>query len=153
MQQQFVTEAAIVRLVDAFYGKVRRDPVLGPVFDEAIGAEAWPAHLVKMYAFWSSVMLTTGRYKGNPLAAHMTVRSIEEPMFERWLTLFGETAGELFAEGPAAVFRLKARRIAESLKLGLFFRPAEQGRDGLTILPPAAGTPRPDSAREGEECA
>lgn len=153
VQLQCVTEAAIVRLVDAFYGKVRGDPVLGPVFDKAIGAEDWPAHLAKMYAFWSSVMLTTGRYKGNPMAAHMAVRGIEEPMFERWLALFGETAGELFAEGSAAVFRLKARRIAESLKLGLFYRPAEQHRDRLTIPDRAVGTPRPDSAMEGEECA
>jgi truncated hemoglobin YjbI len=56
-----LTEASIVRLVDAFYAKVRRDPQLGPVFDRAIGADSWPAHLDKMYGFWSSVMLTTGR--------------------------------------------------------------------------------------------
>jgi hemoglobin len=153
VQLEFVTEAAIVRLVDAFYGKVRGDPVLGPIFDEAVGAKGWPVHLAKMYAFWSSVMLTTGHYKGNPMAAHMAVQGIEEPMFERWLALFGETVGELFAEGPAAVFRLKARRIAESLKLGLFFRPAEQHRDRLTILHRPAGAPRLDSAMEGDECA
>lgn len=153
MQLQFLTEAAIVRLVDAFYGKVKGDPVLGPIFDEAIGAEGWPMHLAKMYAFWSSVMLTTGRYKGNPMAAHMAVQGIEEPMFERWLTLFGETAGELFAESEAALFRLKARRIADSLKLGLFFRPAGQPGDRLTILPRAAGAPRLDPAMGGKQCA
>lgn len=125
---QCVTEATVVRLVDAFYGKVRADPVLGPVFARTIAPEGWPAHLAKMYAFWSSVMLTTGRYKGNPMAAHMAVEGIEGPMFERWLTLFGEAAGELFAEREAAIFRLKAQRIAESLKLGLFFRPAQQRR-------------------------
>jgi hemoglobin len=104
-----VTEATLVRLVDAFYDKVRADPVRGPVFDKAIGAEGWPAHLTKMYAFWSSVMLTTGRYKGNPMAAHMAVQGIEEPMFKRWLMLFGETADEFFAEAPAAIFASKRR--------------------------------------------
>ena len=34
---------------------------------------SWPVHLAKMYDFWSSVMLTTGRYKGNPLGVHMRV--------------------------------------------------------------------------------
>jgi hemoglobin len=129
MQFQCVTEATLARLVDPFYGQVRADPVLGPIFDKAIGNEGWPAHLAKMYAFWSSVMLTTGRYKGNSMAAHMAVQGIEEPMFKRWLTLFGETADEFFAEGPAAIFRIKAERIAESLKLGLFFRPAQPHRD------------------------
>ena len=69
-----LTESSIVRLVDAFYAKVRRDAQLGPVFDRAISADGWPAHLDKMYGFWSSVMLTTGRYKGNPLAVHAAVR-------------------------------------------------------------------------------
>ena len=117
-----VTEEGIVRLVDSFYAKVRRDPLIGPVFDKAIGGE-WPAHLEKMYGFWSSLMLTTGRYKGNPMAVHMAVEGIEPPMFERWLSLFDETVEALFAEAPASVFRFKARRIAESFMLGLFYRP------------------------------
>ena len=45
-------------------------------------------------------------------------------MFERWLACFGETVGELFTEDLADILRLKARRIAESLRLGLFYRPS-----------------------------
>lgn len=118
-----ISEATIVRLVDAFYARVRRDPVLAPVFERAIAEQGWPAHLRKMYDFWSSVMLTSGRYKGNPLAVHAALSGIEPAMFERWLALFGETAGEVFEPALAAAFRLKARRIAESLQLGLFWRP------------------------------
>ena len=76
-----------------------------------------------MYDFWSSVMLTTGRYKGNPLAVHLRVEALEESMFTRWLALFRATAEELLPQELAASFRLKSERIAESLKLGLFFRP------------------------------
>jgi hemoglobin len=115
-------EDQIVQLVDAFYGKVRRDAVLGPVFDKAIAPDEWPAHLAKMYDFWSSVMLTTGRYKGNPMAAHVK-HAIEPAFFDRWLALWRETAAELFAPPIADRFRDKAERIAESLKLALFFRP------------------------------
>jgi hemoglobin len=117
-----VTEDAIVRLVNDFYTRVRRDPELGPVFDRAIPTEAWPAHLEKMYAFWSSVMLTSGRYKGNPVAVHQRVTGIESPLFSRWLDLFEATAHSLFVPETAEIFVLKARRIAESLKLALFFR-------------------------------
>ena len=118
-----VTESEIVELVDAFYEKVRRDEVLAPVFERAIAPDAWPIHLSKMYDFWSSVMLTTGRYKGNPLAVHLQVQGLEESMFMRWLALFGATAEERLPPDLAAAFRLRSERIAESLKLGLFFRP------------------------------
>ena len=115
-----ITEAAIAALVDRFYAKARRDPVIGPLFNSAV--QDWDEHLAKLCDFWSSVMLTSGRYKGNPMAAHMK-QPIEPGFFDRWLSLWRDTAGELFAPGPAAQFRAKAERIAESLKLALFFRP------------------------------
>jgi hemoglobin len=117
-----VTDDTIRRLVDEFYTKVRADPELGPVFARAIPGD-WGPHLATMRDFWSSVMLTSGRYKGNPVLAHRRVEGIEFAMFERWLALFGETCGELFEESIAAVFRAKAARIAESLKLAVFYRP------------------------------
>jgi hemoglobin len=85
-----------------------------------------------MYDFWSSVMLTTGRYKGNPLAVHMRVAGLETGMFPRWLALFRATVEELFPPELAASFREKSERIAESLQLGLFYRP---GQGGLNIVP------------------
>lgn len=116
-----LTEEAIGRLVDTFYGKVRRDPELGPVFERAI--TDWAPHLDTMRRFWSSVMLTSGRYKGNPVAAHKRVDGIEMRLFARWLALFDETCRELFDDALAAAFKEKAVRIAESLQLALFYRP------------------------------
>ena len=82
-----------------------------------------------MRDFWSSVMLTSGRYKGAPVSAHLRIKAIEPEMFDRWLRLFGETCVELFENEIAEAFRAKAARIAESLKLALFFRldPASTG--------------------------
>jgi hemoglobin len=122
MRTDQVTDDSIRRLVDRFYVKVRADPELGPVFDRAIAGD-WSAHLAKMCDFWSSVMLTSGRYKGNPVSAHRQVEGIALPMFERWLALFDETCGELFEDPLADAFHAKAARIAESLKLALFYRP------------------------------
>ena len=90
------------------------------MFNAAV--EDWDGHLAKLHDFWSSVMLTTGRYKGNPMAAHMK-QPIEPGFFDRWLDLWRETAAEVFAPELAAQFALKAERIAESLKLALFYRP------------------------------
>jgi hemoglobin len=63
------------------------------------------------------------------MAAHMKL-PIQPGFFDRWLSLWRETAGELFAPAPAAQFRAKAERIAESLKLALFFRPGAIGLPG-----------------------
>src|SRR5438067_7203984 len=91
-----LTEATIKALIDRFYARVRRDPALGPIFAHAIADDAWPAHLEKMYAFWSSVMLTSGRYKGNPVETHRNVAGVAPPLFGNWLDLFEATAAELF---------------------------------------------------------
>ena len=115
-----ISEPAITSLVNRFYGKARRDPMIGPVFNSAVSD--WDEHLGKLYEFWSSVMLTTGRYKGNPMAAHLK-HPIKPEFFDRWLALWRETAGEIFAPDIAAQFVMKAGRISESLKLALFYRP------------------------------
>ena len=117
-----VSEDGIRRLVDAFYDKVRLDAELAPIFLRAIPGD-WEPHLTRMYAFWSSVMLTTGRYKGNPVVKHLVIPGIQPHLFERWLALFNATCGELFDDGVSEEFRAKAARIAESLKLALFYRP------------------------------
>jgi hemoglobin len=115
-----VTEDSITRLIDNFYSKVRRDPVLGAIFDAAIAEDEWPEHLVTIQRFWSSVMLTSGRYSGNPVAVHRAVRGLERSMFPRWLELFEQSARELFTPEIAAIFAGKAQRIATSLQLAVF---------------------------------
>jgi hemoglobin len=119
---EHVSEDAIARLVDEFYARIRQDPVLGPVFARAIPGD-WGPHLAIMRNFWSSVMLTSGRYKGNPVAVHKHVDGIEMELFDHWLALFDETCRGMFAPAIAAEFMVKAVRIADSLKLSLFYRP------------------------------
>lgn len=117
-----ITEDAICRLVDDFYDKIRADPELGPIFSRAIPGD-WGPHLATMRKFWSSVMLTSGRYKGDPVTVHRRVDGIEMELFDRWLTLFHRTSRELFVDDLADALLEKAARIAESLKLALFYRP------------------------------
>lgn len=52
-----------------------------------------------MRDFWSSVMLTSGRYKRNLAAVHLRIDGINPRLFDRWLELFSEACGELFDEG------------------------------------------------------
>lgn len=116
-----ITEAQLGALIPDFYDRVRADRLIGPVFAGAI--DNWPPHLDKLVAFWSSVMLTTGRYKGNPMAAHMKhLASITPPMFDRWLALWAQVTAETLPPNIAAELQAKAERIAQSLKLALYFR-------------------------------
>src|SRR3546814_11010954 len=76
-----------------------------------------------MCDFWSSVTLVSGRYEGRPMAAHLRLKGVRPEHFDLWLRLFRQTAGEVCPGDVAAVFIVRAERIAESFQLGMFFRP------------------------------
>ena len=107
---------AIARLVDAFYDKVRVDPVIGPIFNEAV--HDWAEHKRLLTSFWCSVVLKAQTYRGNPMQAHRPW-PIEVRHFEHWLDLWGRTAGELLPEAEAATMVEFASRIGQSLRYGL----------------------------------
>lgn len=111
-----LTEADLTRLVDRFYDKVRRDDVLGPVFNPAV--HDWDAHKATLVDFWCSVVLRAGRYRGNPMSMHRP-HPIEAWHFDHWLALWRETAVEVTGAENAQVLMEYAERIGRSLKYGL----------------------------------
>ncbi|MCB1547253.1 MAG: group III truncated hemoglobin [Hyphomicrobiaceae bacterium] len=140
-----IDEDMIHLLVHTFYDRVRADSLLGPVFDARI--TDWPPHLARMGAFWSSVVLMTGRYHGRPMQAHAPL-PVDAQHFDRWLNLFKATARDLCPPAAAALFIEKARMIALSLELGiathrgLLLGPGER-------LPSAFTHPIAQSGRKG----
>lgn len=114
-----VTEDMICEVVHTFYAAIRGDPSLGPIFNDAIAEEAWPAHLSKLCDFWSSVLLMSGRYKGAPIAVHVELAEITPAHFDRWLLLFRQTADTLCPPPAAALFITKSEIIAQSLQRGI----------------------------------
>jgi len=116
-----VDRAFIGRLVREFYRRVRANGRLGPIFQAVIGEE-WEPHLEKMTDFWCSVILKTGSYEGRPVPAHLKLKTVVESDFAIWLRLFAETARELCDAEVADIFIDRAERIAQSLKLAMFFR-------------------------------
>lgn len=116
MEETGIDEEMIERLVHAFYGKVRNDPWLGPVFEEKVAD--WDLHLQRMCAFWSSVALMSGRYRGQPMEKHLRL-PVDGRHFDRWLALFRETAEEVCPPTAAQHFIERAQQIAESLELGM----------------------------------
>jgi hemoglobin len=111
-----IDEAMIERLVRGFYARVRADELIGPIFAARIAD--WEPHLQRMCAFWSSVVLMTGRYHGTPMQKHLPL-PVDAEHFDRWLALFEVTAHELCPPKAADHFVERARRIAASLELGI----------------------------------
>ncbi|MGH6742526.1 MAG: group III truncated hemoglobin, partial [Bradyrhizobium sp.] len=132
-----VTEAQIHDQVHAFYGKIRTDPALGPIFKQAIGD--WDHHLGKMCDFWSSVLLMTGRYKGAPMAVHAALPVIRPTHFARWLHLFRQTADEVCPPEAAVLFVAKSEMIAQSLQFHLAATRDEPAWAAMSVAPRRSG--------------
>lgn len=113
-----VDAAYVDAFVDAFYARVQADELIGPLFAARIAD--WAPHLVRMKAFWRSVLLNSGEYSGNPMRMHAQISGLEELHFTRWLELFYGTLQDL---GNTAAARAevgnKARMIADSLLTGI----------------------------------
>lgn len=131
-----IDETMIQSLVHGFYDRVRDDPLLGPVFEARISD--WPPHLARMCAFWSSVVLMTGRYRGRPMQAHAPL-PIAGIHFDRWLSLFEATARDICPPRAAEVFIEKAQMIAQSLELGIATHRGHVLSPGKRLPVPSAG--------------
>jgi hemoglobin len=135
-----IDEAMIECLVRGFYSRARHDPLIGSIFESHVAD--WEAHLGQMCDFWSSVALMSGRYHGQPMAAHLPL-PIDTPHFNRWLELFAETAQEVCPPPAAAHFIERAHRIADSLELGIAAQKGEIRSRPIRpeyTLPPARST-------------
>lgn len=132
-----VTEDMVRDVVHSFYGRIREDALLGPIFDRVIGNN-WDHHLAKMCDFWSSVLLMTGRYEGRPMPAHIKIEvaqpaegqtgfgpGLDAAHFNHWLTLFRQTVAERCPPDAAALFEDRAQKIAQSLLMGIRFSRGE----------------------------
>jgi len=124
------TEEEIVQLVHGFYDAVRRDAVLGPVFERHVAR--WEAHLPVMVDFWSSALRGTARFKGSPLVKHAALPGLSVALFQRWLALFRQTTAAL----PNAALAARANELAERIAQSLWY--GYTARQAATAQAPAA---------------
>lgn len=116
-----ISEDLITAIVHDFYDRIRRDPLLGPIFNGRIG-EHWDLHLSTLVDFWSSIALKTGRYGGKPHVVHQGL-DVTPEHFAHWLSLFEATVSQHCTGDAESFFLDRARRIADSLQIGLNIGP------------------------------
>ena len=104
-------------LVDDFYGKVRDNDLLSPIFNEVI-KDNWQAHLQKMYGFWQTLLLDVQAYSGSPFLKHAKL-PIAKEHFDTWIGLFNETVDEHFTGEKATEAKWRAARMSEMFQYKL----------------------------------
>jgi hemoglobin len=109
-RHDITTEEDIKKLVDTFYGKVNQDALLSPIFNDLSKVD-WEKHLPIMYRFWSTILLGTLSYSGQPFPKHAFL-PIGQEHFSQWLYLFHETLTENFKGPVTEDAKLRAANIA-----------------------------------------
>jgi len=112
------TESDIKVLIDSFYDKVITDPEIGMIFND-IAEVSWEKHLPVMYSFWSSILLGSNSYSGNPMIKHLELNKIfplNEKHFARWLLLWEETVNDNFSGTIADQAVNRAKNIASIMQ-------------------------------------
>ncbi len=118
-------------LVLSFYAQIRKDELLGPIFNGTIPKEKWPEHLDKLADFWETNIWGIPKFNGNPVLAHARVdtsfhHSISQDHFSHWLELWFSTVDSLFVGEKAMFIKNRAQNMAtgQFLKI-LQLRPKE----------------------------
>lgn len=108
-------------LVNQFYAKVNEDSLLSPIFNEKAKVN-WDSHLPRMYQFWSSLLLDSNEYRGQPFDKHANhSQDIHAEHFERWIMLFNKTIDELFEGEKAKLAKTRAESIGAIFQYKLEF--------------------------------
>ncbi len=125
------TKDDLVTLVNTFYDRVRRDELIGPIFNAIIGDD-WSEHLPVMYTFWNTVLFGAEGYKGQAVGKHVEIdrkMPLKPEHFERWISYWRDTVDALFL-GPNAE-RIKEKALT---MLQLIQFKVEASRSGKSLL-------------------
>lgn len=110
-------------LVRTFYAKIRKDQVLGPIFNNTI--TNWENHLELLTDFWETQLFLKRKYHGNPVTAHQEMdekmnHSITSEHFGLWLNLWLETIDELFKGEVAWIAKNRAQKMSTMLFMHIY---------------------------------
>ena len=104
----------VVRLVDAFYGRLLEDDSISYIFKKHMRLSL-EKHLPIMYDFWQSILLDKQSYRGNVMIKHIELNrltALTDQNFSTWLSWWEQTIDTLFAGPVAETAKQKAQTMA-----------------------------------------
>lgn len=112
------TREDVSLLVNTFYSNIRKDTLLGPIFNHSIPEQEWEAHIEKLTDFWMTLLFGVPLFKGNPAMKHIKVdkeqnHQLDQEHFEHWLYIWETTIDDLFDCNLSQNAKYVARNIAE----------------------------------------
>lgn len=120
----------IKKMVNTFYAKVRKDDLIGPIFNDKI-QDHWAEHLEKLHSFWQGILLNERTYTGHPFPPHAQL-PIGKEHFNRWLALFVETVDNLYMGDVADEAKARAYKIADVFQSKLNYIHQQSANNGKT---------------------
>lgn len=100
-----------LQLIEHFYTKLLKDPVIGHYFADLNLKE----HIPRVADFWAFVLIDKAGYQGNMMTAHAKLPlNIED--FDRWLALFKTSVNELFHGEKSEMAIQRSEQIAWTMK-------------------------------------
>lgn len=111
----------IGEFVDAFYGRMLRDPQLAPIFLD-VAAIDLDKHLPLIRSYWEKLILGSGDYRRHTMNIHRALhakRALTTADFDRWLHLFHTTLDQRFAGAKAERAKQVAAHIAANMNKSL----------------------------------
>ena len=123
MLRDLENRADVYKLVSAFYTEVRKDELLGPIFNRHI--IDWPEHLERLTDFWETNLFYVAKFKGNPMQVHQKVDAAEnytinELHFGIWLNLWFKTLDSLFEGEKSNIAKNRARNMGTFFHINIF---------------------------------
>lgn len=114
MQKDIENKQDIEFLLHSFYNVVRKNEIIGYIFDEIIKVN-WEQHLPLITNFWETLLFGKDTFKGNPMLTHIQI-SKKVPLtklhFDTWLQIWNNTINEYFFGKKAEEAKQKAQNIA-----------------------------------------
>lgn len=102
-------------LIDEFYARVRKDDLIGPIFNTRVD---WDAHVPKIKNFWDTLLFGAENYEGRPFPPHIPL-GLKVEHFERWLQIFFATVDEKFEGRRADEIKHRALNMGRNFLINL----------------------------------
>ncbi|APQ16057.1 group III truncated hemoglobin [Maribacter hydrothermalis] len=123
MKKEIESRIDVQLLVHSFYDRIRKDAILGPIFNEIISD--WETHLELLTDFWETQLFLKRKYLGNPVTAHQEVDdrtngTITTEHFGMWLNHWFATIDELFDGEVAWIAKNRAQKMSTMLFMQMY---------------------------------